>query len=75
MKNKGADQLLGYCAADLCLCFCICKKPGFLMMQLKLKLVFSVFLLKIKDFLLIIHENMTTYSLRFTGLLLMSTYN
>ena len=25
-KNKGADQLNGYCAADLCLCFCISKK-------------------------------------------------
>ena len=25
-KNKGADQLHIYCAADLHLCFCICKK-------------------------------------------------
>ena len=25
-ENKGADQLHGYHAADLCLCFCICKK-------------------------------------------------
>ena len=24
-ENKGADQLHGYCAADLHLCFCICK--------------------------------------------------
>ena len=23
--NKGTDQLYGYCAADLHLCFCICK--------------------------------------------------
>ena len=28
-KNKGADQLRGYCEADLHLCFCICKKPVF----------------------------------------------
>ena len=26
-ENKGADQLRGYCAADLRLCFRICKKP------------------------------------------------
>ena len=25
-ENKGADQLHGYCAADLCLCFHLCKK-------------------------------------------------
>ena len=24
-ENKGADQLCGYCEADLHLCFCICK--------------------------------------------------
>ena len=24
-ENKGADQLCGYCTADLRLCFCICK--------------------------------------------------
>ena len=24
-ENKGADQLCGYCEADLRLCFCICK--------------------------------------------------
>ena len=24
-ENKGADQLRSYCAADLRLCFCICK--------------------------------------------------
>ena len=24
-ENKGADQLRGYCEADLRLCFCICK--------------------------------------------------
>ena len=28
-ENKGADQLRSYCAADLCLCFRICKKPVF----------------------------------------------
>ena len=28
-KNKGADQLRGYCEADLRLCFRICKKPVF----------------------------------------------
>ena len=32
-ENKGADQLhsncYSYCAADLRLCFCICKKPVF----------------------------------------------
>ena len=28
-KNKGADQLHGYCEADLRLCFGICKKPVF----------------------------------------------
>ena len=26
-ENKGADQLRSNCAADLCLCFLICKKP------------------------------------------------
>ena len=26
-KNKGADQLRGYCEADLRLCFRICEKP------------------------------------------------
>ena len=26
-ENKGADQLRGYCATDLRLCFRICKKP------------------------------------------------
>ena len=29
-ENKGADQLPNYCAADLRLCFRICKKPVFL---------------------------------------------
>ena len=29
-ENKGADQLRSYCAADLGLCFRICKKPVFL---------------------------------------------
>ena len=24
-ENKGADQLRGYCEADLRLCFCICR--------------------------------------------------
>ena len=28
-KNNGADQLHGYHAADLGLCFCICKKQVF----------------------------------------------
>ena len=28
-KNKGADQLRGYCEADLRLCFCICEDPVF----------------------------------------------
>ena len=28
-ENKGADQLRGYCKADLRLCFRICKKPVF----------------------------------------------
>ena len=28
-ENKGADQLHNYCAADLRLCFRICKKPFF----------------------------------------------
>ena len=28
-ENKGADQLRNYCAADLSLCFRICKKPIF----------------------------------------------
>ena len=28
-ENKGADQLRGYCEADLRLCFRICKKPVF----------------------------------------------
>ena len=28
-ENKGADQLHGYCEADLRLCFCICKKAVF----------------------------------------------
>ena len=28
-ENKGADQLRMYCAADLRLCFRICKKPVF----------------------------------------------
>ena len=28
-ENKGADQLRGNCEADLCLCFCICKKKRF----------------------------------------------
>ena len=32
--NKGADQLHSHCAADLCLCFRICKKAGFLMTRL-----------------------------------------
>ena len=30
-ENKGADQLRGYCEADLRLYFRLCKKPGFLM--------------------------------------------
>ena len=34
-ENKVADQLGGYHAADLCLCFRICIKFLFLMMQLK----------------------------------------
>ena len=29
-ENKGADQLHGYCAADLPLCFFIFKEPVFL---------------------------------------------
>ena len=28
-ENKGADQLRGYCTADLRLCFRICKKQVF----------------------------------------------
>ena len=28
-ENKGADQLSSYCAADLRVCFRICKKPVF----------------------------------------------
>ena len=28
-ENKGADQLRSYCAADLRLCFRVCKKPVF----------------------------------------------
>ena len=28
-ENKGADQLHGYCAAGLHLCFCTCKKQVF----------------------------------------------
>ena len=28
-ENKGADQLLGYCASDLRLCFRICKNRVF----------------------------------------------
>ena len=28
-ENKGADQLRSYCAADLRLCFRICKMPVF----------------------------------------------
>ena len=28
-ENKGADQLRSYCAADLRLCFCLCKNPVF----------------------------------------------
>ena len=28
-ENKGADQLRSYGAADLRLCFCICKNPVF----------------------------------------------
>ena len=28
-EHKGADQLRSYCAADLRLCFRICKKPVF----------------------------------------------
>ena len=27
-ENKGADQLRSYCAADLRLCFCICKNEA-----------------------------------------------
>ena len=34
-ENKGADQLRSYCAADLRLCFHICKKNGFLITRLK----------------------------------------
>ena len=35
-ENKGADQLHGYPASDLRICFCIRKKTGFQMSQLKL---------------------------------------
>ena len=28
-ENKDADQLRVHCAADLCLCFCICNKQIF----------------------------------------------
>ena len=38
-ENKGADQLRGYREADLCLCFRICKKAGFLTLRLKLALL------------------------------------
>ena len=31
-ENKSADQLHSGCAADLHLCFCICKKPVFLLL-------------------------------------------
>ena len=33
-ENEGADQLGGYHAANLWLCFRICEKAGFLMTQL-----------------------------------------
>ena len=35
-ENKGSDQLRGYREADLCLCFRICKKNGFLTTRLNL---------------------------------------
>ena len=35
-ENKGADQLYGYCAADLHLDLCIYAKAWFLMTRLKL---------------------------------------
>ena len=45
-ENKGADQLCSYCAADLRLCFRICKKPGFLttrLIYLKFQASFCVY--------------------------------
>ena len=36
-EKKGADQLRGYGEADLRLCFCKCKKNGFLMTWLIFK--------------------------------------
>ena len=33
---RGADQLRSYCAADLRLCFRICKKAGFLVTRIRL---------------------------------------
>ena len=38
-ENKGADQLRGYHAADLQLCFFAYEKAGFLMMRLKLHVI------------------------------------
>ena len=43
-KNKGADQLRSYCAADLRLCFRICEKAGFLMTWLNLCFELSIIL-------------------------------
>ena len=37
--NVGVVQVPGYRAADLCLCFRICKKAGFLITRLKIGLI------------------------------------
>ena len=44
-ENKSADQLLGYCTADLRLCFSHMQKAGFLMTWLKLFISCFFFLL------------------------------
>ena len=44
-ENKGADQLRSYCAADLRLCFRICKKPGFLLRLIYVNFIVSLILL------------------------------
>ena len=41
-ENKGADQLCGYHAADLRLCFCICRKFSYDTAHIFLLLTFSL---------------------------------
>ena len=68
LENKGADQLCGYCTADLRLCFCICKNLVFSCRGLfnMINVSFMTFV-KISDHMWGPHVHINLVKLQFIG--------